>query len=539
MKFNPKSIILERFVAKLGLGIAIAIVGVSATAGLNVASKSTSTVRVNKPNRSAVTVVESVLAGTTTPVMNVFSGPVGVTGQGMAMIPSQNTGSGSASSLGLPSVPVLPLVDAAATKDQILASAKSNLLPRASDVGTSLTGLMSSQGYKAANFIFEQSIKPVGSPSYVKVIWQVTVLENGRIIYADPRVTDPDPYYVYAVYTSKQVAAGLPSSLAYADGGKFKWQLIKKDGTPLTAMTSLDVGGAFDVITVADGTSYDPDWGVKCLANLASGACPTISGFTDVKTLISSNSATGSVIDYMRKLEPVYTDKGDGTQQAVMSISFDSRKLTHNNSCTNGTFRTQGRYGLTLNSTYDRFSYDGLSAPVLMGRSNSTSFSPTQTFDNSRVTSLSAAGLGNSAINPFSQSNDMVDASTISGVQYIAPISEDGNSGRVKETITYNGTTRECSASDPYIPNLYGQEIVNGPWNYCDGDSGCYSGDGPHWEWVSKSTVQVCGGHMWWGTDYSFGIDRATGQGWTVHWYYGTQWLHEKVTVKKENLPCP
>lgn len=487
--------------------------------------KATNQTRLSKSSRLAITVVESVLAGSNTPVINQFSGPVGVTGQGMSMMPSQNTSSGGASSLGLPSVPVLPLVDGAATKDQILASAKLNIMPRASDVGAALKALMSAQGYKAANFIFEQSLKPAGSPSYVKVVWQVTVLEGGRVIYADPRVTDPDPYYVYVVYTSKQVAAGLPSSLAYADGGKFKWQLIKKDGTPLTAMATLDVGGAFDVPIVADGTNYDPDWGVKCLANVTSGSCPTVAGFSDVKTLISNNSASGSVIDYMRKLEPVYTDKGDGTQQAVMSISFDSRNLTHNNSCSNGTFRTQGRYGLTLSSTYDRFSYDGLTTPVLSGRSSTTSFSPTQTFDNSQATSSSAAGLGNSAINPFNPSSGLVDASTIAGVTYIAPVSQDGSTGLYQESINYNGVYRVCSSSDPYIGNL------SGPDGGVDGDG--------YPTYSRLYSVQQCGGHFWWGTDYSFGINRANGTAWTVHWYYGWQTLITQIPLTRQDLPCP
>lgn len=529
MKFNSEHSFVKHLVPKLVVGITGLMLSFTIMAVTTVGPKSTSALRINKSSRSAVTVIESVLAGTTTPVMNVFSGPVGVTGQGMSMMPSQNTSSGAASSLGLPSVPVLPLVDGAATKDQILASAKLNILTRASDVGVSLKALMNAQGYKAANFIFEQSIKPAGSPSYVKVVWQVTVLEGGRIIYADPRVTDPDPYYVYAVYTSKQVAAGLPSSLAYTDGGKFKWQLVKKDGTPLTAMSTLDVGGAFDVPTVADGTSYDPDWGVKCLANVASGSCPNVAGFSDVKTLISSTSATGSVIDYMRKLEPVYTDKGDGTQQAVMSISFDSRNLTHNNSCTNGTFRTQGRYGLTLNSTYDRFSYDGLTTPVLMGRSNSTSFSPTQTFDNSQATSLSATGLGNSAINPFSPSSGLVDASTISGVQYIAPVSQDGNSGQTK-TYVYGNIwgfsvgnhygNYECYTGNPSV-NVY-------VCNAMDSEGSCVSG--------GYRSVQICGSHFAWG--YVVGIDREKNLGIQMREYYGGYYFDSFIPVIQEQVPC-
>jgi hypothetical protein len=366
------------------------IFSVACMGGTAVSAKSTSALRINKSSRSAVTVIESVLAGTTTPVMNVFSGTVGVTGQGMAMMPSQNTNSSSSLSSTLPAVAVLAISDGAATKDRILAAAKMNLLPSASLVANALKTLMTSQGYKTANFIFEQSIKPAGVSGYVKVVWQVTVLEGGRVIYADPRVTDPDPIYVYVGYVSKQVAAGLPGSWAYADGGKLKWQLVKKDGTPLTAMTTMDVTGAFDVPMVPDATGYDPDWGVKCLADITSSAsCPLLSGFRDVNALISANSASGSIIDYGRKLEPVYVDKGDGTQQASISISFDTRSVTYSN-CNVGTLRTAGRYGFTLKTTFDRFSYNAQSAPTLLSRSNSNTYSPTQSFDHSVSTNLSS-----------------------------------------------------------------------------------------------------------------------------------------------------
>jgi hypothetical protein len=486
---------------------ALVLVGLlcSSTAMALTTVKSYSASRVTKSGRSAVTVIESVLAGTNIPVMSTFSGPVGATGGGLSLVPTQNDATTSA----LPSVPALPLTDGVATKDQLLQSAAINIEARANDVATSLKALMAAQGHKAGNFIFEQTIKPAGSPTYVKVLWHVAVLENGRVVYSSARIADPDPYYVYVIYTSKQVAAGLPGTWAYPDGGKFKWQLVKKDGTQLTGLTTIDVAGAFDMPTVPSGTSVDPDWGVKCLANVSSSnGCPVPIGFTDVKTLISNNSAAGAIIDYTRKLEPDYVENGDGSSHANLAISFDTRNLTHNNSCTNGTFRTTGRYGFTLKSTYDRFSYKvSLPAPALMSRSSSSSFSPTQTFDYSQSTSLTTSGLGNYAISPFDPTGGLIDASQIAGVQYLAPVSQDGNSGIYQESINYNGEYRVCSSSDPWIGNLY------------------TNGRGGH----AVYTVQQCGAHMWWGTDYSFGIDRSTGQGWTVWWYYGTQRLQTAV----------
>lgn len=489
----------------------------AAPLGSTSSMKASSQTRISKTGRSAVTVVESVLAGTQIPTINLFSGPVGVTGQGMAMVPSQSSASGDSSFLGLPSVAVLPLVDGAATKDQILSSAKRNILPSAADVVARLRTLMTAQGYKSANFIFEQPIKPAGSASYVKVVWQVTVLESGRVIYADPRIMDPDPYYVYATYTSKQVAAGLPSSWAFADGGKFKWQLVKKDGTPLTDLNSIDVSGAFDVPMVADGTSYDPDWGVKCLANVASDACPTVAGFVDVKTLVSKHSAAGAVIDYTRKLEPAYASKGDGTQQAVMSISFDSRNLHHNNSCTNSTFRTKGRYGLTLNSTYDRFSYDGLSAPVLMGRSSATTFSPTQAFDNSLATALSVSGLGNFAINPFDPSSGLVDASTIVGVKYIAPISQDGDTGKSFYTVTVYAKSMD-DKTRVFTCDIQTSQAILGTYRLCGQ---------PWWNFWSGSKM------------FFVVIDSETGQGYLAYGYYDHPDIIEAVPTQKTPVPCP
>jgi len=511
LKLSPREL---HFVLPLLLCFALLLGHTPSMAITTATLKSTSASRVNKTGRSAITVVESVLAGTRIPVMATFSGSVGATGQGMALMPSQNSTTG----MTLPSVPALPFGDGEATKDQLLASAKTNIETQANDVATKLKVAMSTHGHKAGNFIFEQTIKPAGALTYVKVVWHVAVLESGRVIYSEARITDPDPYYVYVVYVSKQVAAGLSSTWAYPDGGKIKWQLVKKDGTQLTAITMLDVNGAFDAPVVPDGTTSDPDWGVKCMADITSSStCPTLSGFADLKTLISSSSASGAIIDYTRKLAPAYIDKGDGTQQANMAISFDSRNLTHNNSCTNGTYRTQGRYGFTLQSTYDRYSYDGKTSPVLTGRSNSNSFSPTQAFDYSQATSLSASGLGNSVINPFDPAGSLVDARSIVGVTYTAPVSQDGNTGLYQESINYNGAYRVCSSSDPWIGNLY---------------TGGRGGRPVY-------TVQQCGSHMWWGTDYSFGVDRSTGQGWTVWWYYGTQRLMTPVTVERTALPCP
>lgn len=460
----------------------------------------------SKKLRSSVTAIQTVPLNSTTSTFTLLSGVMGYGGDGLKIQPDNNSGSPTA----IASLPVLS-VTSSMTKEDIAAQAKTTYIGYASAIASALKTWMATNNYKTGSFIYEQEVQPVGLSHTMKLVWQVSVIDGGRVVHGVPRVVDSDPSYVYATYTPKSVAVGLPAAWSPPDAGLLKWQLRRRDGTPVTDWATINTNGAFDEPTL-DGV--DPNWGVNCLANMAYDAtCPVAYG--DVKGLIAANSASSAIIDYVRKVQPVYTPNGDGTQSPSMSVSFDSRNLTHNHSCSNGTYRNTGRFGFTLQNTLDRFSFDPkVATPNLLNRMTSTGISPTQGFDFSQVTALSQSQLDPQVINPFDSGGSLIASNTVPGMSYLAPISEDGSTGLVQESISYNGQSRTCSSSDPWIGNLYGP-------------SGAIS------------TVQQCGGHFWWGTDYSFGIDRATGQGWTVHWWYGTQSLIDAVTVTTEELPCP
>ena len=484
--------------------------GIALLLGHSIAHGAGPTAAIGKKNRTAASVIETIPLNSTSATFTLFSGAVGYSGSGLQIQPDNNAYGATS----IASVPIMPYTSGSKTKEEIVIQATNFLLPFATDVGNALKAWMSANNYKASSFVYEQELIPSGVSRTMKLVWQLSVADGGRTMYGAPRVIDGDPTYVYITYTPKALATGLPITWAYADAGIFKWQLRKRDGTPQTNWVNIDTKGKYDEPT-EDGS--DPNFGVNCLADKRSSTnCPT--EYTDARTLISSTSSNGAIIDYTRKLQPQYTITSDGSQQPTMAISFDARSLHHNSSCTNGTIRTAGRYGLTLTNIFDRFVFDDTQKiPSLVKRNTSNSFSPTEGFDYTQTTALSISQLQALVINPFDPTGPLVSTSAIPGVQYTAPIYEDGDTGRTRESITYNGEYRVCSSSDPWIGNLY---------------TGGRGGRPVY-------TVQQCGGHMWWGTDYSFGVDRATGQGWTVWWYYGTQRLMTAIPVVKETLPCP
>lgn len=264
---------------------------------------------------------------------------------------------------------------------------------------------------------------PSGATRSMKLTWQVSVMDSGRIMYGDPRVIDADPTYVYVTYTSKLVASGLPSTWTYTDAGILKWQLRRRDGTPVTSWTSVDTGGVYDEPT-ASGSN--PNFGLNCLANKASDpACPQT--VVDVNTLIAMSSSASAIIDYVRQIEPLYdssTDAatGDPIRVARIAISVDSRTLTPTD-CTNETYRNTGQYGFALATTLDRYTFYPSSYPVLVNRYTNTSMSPTQSYDYTTTTSLTSSELQTQVINPFNASGPLVSTSTIAYLTYLAPIS--------------------------------------------------------------------------------------------------------------------
>lgn len=303
------------------------------------------------------------------------------------------------------------------TKADIIQAAKAIMsTAKAHQIAGIIKGVMAQGKVGSGVFIYEQQVRPKGAPRDMKLSWGVTVTENGYVFAGDPKVIDSDPTLVYMLYTSLAAEAGLPSSWTYADAGVLKWQLRKLDGTPATAWTTVNTGGAFD-------ETADSEFKINCLANKTTAGCPT--SYVDAKTLMAETASAAAMIDYVRKVAPAYDETQDPTTgetvyQPQMSVSYDRREYDRTG-CSSGNFRNIGRRGYTLKTTVDRYQMaESDQMATRINRFEGTSISPTENFDLSKTLDMTSQALSNQVIDSFSSA--LVASSTVRGLQYLAPI---------------------------------------------------------------------------------------------------------------------
>ncbi len=343
------------------------------------------------------------------------------------------------------------------TKDEILTAAKAIMSPaKANQIANLIKGVITQGKVGSGVFIYDQQIRPKGSSRDMKLSWSVTVTENGYVFAPDPKVTDPDPTTVYMLYTSLATQSGLPSTWTYADAGTLKWQLRKADGSPASAWTTVNTGGAFDELDT------DSEFIINCLANNNTAGCPT--GYVDAKKLISDTASVSAVIDYVRKVAPAYDESidpstGDTIYQPQMAVSYDQRLLSQS-TCLGGQFRNVGRLGYNLKTTVDRFQVTPEGFVQQVNSFSSNSLSPTQSFDITANLTTSIAYASSKIISPFTA--EILNISEMPGVQYAAPIVYSSSDHPPVSIVSGIGSISK-TAPNQFTIYLQGQQTFSAP----------------------------------------------------------------------------
>lgn len=161
----------------------------------------------------------------------------------------------------------------------------------------------------------------VSSTKRQAIAFVVSFDATGRPLYGAPKIVDPEPTILEAIYTPMRAAEGLPTNWAYPDRGTLKYRVLKKDLSPLTNFKSLQLAGEFD----DDRSPTDPDAGLRCLMDRRNPGC---SGPTDIRALLDETGSSFGIVDYVRQLEPDYegeSDTPDGVLQGRGALSYDKR----------------------------------------------------------------------------------------------------------------------------------------------------------------------------------------------------------------------
>lgn len=394
-------------------------------------------------------------------------GKTKVTKDGAMTTRADNTFDPSDSIYPIPHVTYSPLM--LQTQSSILNDAKSIQAAQVNALITQIKNYIIKKGAVEATFYYRQLVHVQGSTAQKALIWQVLIDATGRAKYSDPKIINEIPQFVHLIYTPLKIEAGLPSSWIYPDAGKYSYKLVDKLMNPITASTTVDTAGAYDMPVAQTTLPYtlpypsgceidpdgdmvcDPEWSLKCLIDKTSNAsCPT--SYKDIKKLIDETGSDGAYVDYVSTLSPVYDQvlvgyESDGVTEifedvARVSISVDLRKWVKGKNVFfispggGGKFQMKARVGYELLRKVDRYQVNIDGTFNLVGSEASTTISPTTDVDKtvSVPKGTKCVSYSFNIINPFSDNpltinsvydyrNDTVNRLPQDKYIYVAPLS--------------------------------------------------------------------------------------------------------------------
>lgn len=373
--------------------------------------------------------VTQAVNGVTSPTSQVSAttGPVAYSPSAGSLDQQGNTAVPVADTTAIPVLTSTTYGNGTLSQAQIIAQATTYIDGQEARLATDLSAYLASIHADRAYFTYDQEVMPVGAAHSMRLVWTFTVDSSGAATYAAPQILDTDPVMIYMVYTPSAVAAGLPAGWAYPNAGVLQYQLRNTAGTALSNWVSINTYGAFDE-PQSGGAAVDPDAGVKCLVDATSGGCPQ--GYPDAKTLIATHGAMYAILDYVRMVQPEYTQQesppgsGQYVQVPVMSMSVNSR-VFDTDYCSLS-YTNQGQYGYTLLNQTDRYYVPASGAYAQIGSYQGTSISPTQSYSYTRtdLTASQQALVSTLIIDPTSPMGGYLTAADVPNLVYLAPITE-------------------------------------------------------------------------------------------------------------------
>lgn len=319
---------------------------------------------------------------------------------------------------------------------------------------TQLKAFMVVNGATNASYTYRQRVIVKNNPVPKFLTWRLLVDSLGRPRYSSPRLVPTTPTFVHIKYWPKKLEAGLPDSWAFPNKGGYTYQLVDKDMHAVGGVTFVDTAGAYDEPVPATPpavqpagcsleagdteASCDPDFAVNCLADATYNAsCPT--AFPDGKALMDLLGADGVVIDYNRKIQPLYAgscesgaaydqDEGtcaDGTEPvevAQLVLDVKKRELIQSACLPKAVFKNDIDYGYKLQYTTDRFNWDYESGLLKTGTDQIISLSPTQNYQPQMDLYPIPSDIAQLIINPIELPSSLVNVNQFNNIINLAPV---------------------------------------------------------------------------------------------------------------------
>lgn len=396
------------------------------------------------PSKHVLFVTEKI---TTDGVLTVKArtGPLTTSNEGYGINKMSTTLASSAIPVSMPKIAITGPFDTTTTlptKGMVLDLAIKAVQNRFPAVRTGMTTYLKQYGMSSGWFNFKQDVDldVAGVKETWTIYWDYFTDAEGRGAYPDPQVVPPKPKYLYVSYAQKAVDADLPADWVIPNAGIVKWQVRDEDFLPVGAEHTVDVNGLFD--TPQGDTEYT-DSGIKCLMNDQNAGCTA--GQVNVRDLLDTSGAIMAVVDYARRVSPIWIQNADGTFSPQVAVSIDTRKVSYQ-SCTKASYLNEGRFGYALRSSVARyFATASTGSPRVVSYAMVKEYegqysSPTSSYTYSTdITDSQLPTLTSKSIDPIGADGStpgtkLVTTTTIPGVVYTAPLDYDGDPSQTMGT---------------------------------------------------------------------------------------------------------
>lgn len=204
-----------------------------------------------------------------------------------------------------------------------------------------------SHGY--FNFTQEVNVTTTNGVRKQNIAWSGFVDSTGKGTYGAPRLIDPDPTMLEVMYWSKRSDDSLPADWSFADGGKLKYRVLDRTFKPLSVWTEVDLYGAYDETDEEQSTQ---SLAIQCLVDSTElTGCPAA---PTVRKLIEETGASGALLKYARRLQPVYEKPAGEPEDSevvtpVRAYSYEDRVWLCDS------LENSGEFGYLLESTVDTY----------------------------------------------------------------------------------------------------------------------------------------------------------------------------------------
>lgn len=275
------------------------------------------------------------------------------------------------------------------TSSQLLAQGKTYLSSHVGDITGPMVQHMRRYGIPFGVFRYEQTFSvsvnlysgACSPDSDTRIlVWTVTVDQGGHATFGDPILKTPVPKVVHATYFSKAVADGLSPSLAYTNAGFLKYSVLDAGGNPSGTDGLFNVQGVYDAPTASD-SEVDVTAAAACAAANDSAGCPAGDlQYPDVRSIMDSSGASTGVLDYVKKITPVYLRVGvdaSGTEIFVPDLAVvESRRTLTFNGCGYAVYQNTGSYQIRLDITTNRYLVSSKGETAMVNQSSAKYLQP-------------------------------------------------------------------------------------------------------------------------------------------------------------------